>query len=724
MNDMSIAVSTTLSTTVSTNLSTTRQHFLVPDVRCAGCCLGIERELNAMPGVADINVSYAEKRLSFTSYTADTVDRVLAKLKDMGYSTAPDSDRAGMEIYAREKRQLLARLGVAGIGMMQVMMFALAGYLAGPQGMEAGFESLTRWASFMVAVPVTFYSAMPFHLGALRDLRNRTAGMDVPVSLAILAAFSLSTFHTFVVPGEVFFDSACMFTFFLLTGRYLELSARQNFHVEQTLGDHLLPLTAKMADGTVVSIDELTAGCELVVKPGSIVPADATVLEGSASVDESAFTGESSPVVKSPGARLLAGSRNLDGELRVSVACGRPDWVITHLAESYRRAASFKPAFAVLADRVARYFVAVILVLAFASGYFWWLQGDPRYFAIALSVLVVSCPCALSLATPVAYTIATGAVKKLGVLIASGAFLEKLGKVDTVVFDKTGTLTLGALNLEEVVLVDGASRERTLDIAASLEAHSLHPVAMTLREVGTTIHPVEGLRVVPGSGVSGSIAGTEYRIGKPTFATTDGALLPDGDANWVLLSKAQQPLAWFRFSDRLRAGASDAVTDLQHRVGSVLAFSGDTSAAGRKTLREVGIADASMGMTPEDKITGISRLQQSGHQVLMVGDGLNDAGAMAISDLSIAVNPVDSVVQSAADATLVNGDLATLSSLVVYARRVSRTIRQNLTWALAYNLSVIPLAVAGFLPPWMAALGMSLSSLLVTLNACRLSRVN
>ena len=703
-----------------------REHFLVPDVRCANCCLSIEKKLGGLSGIDALNVSYAQKRLTFDSASPDVTEQVLKSVAAMGYQILPDTEGEQLEHYQKEKRGMLARLGVAGIGMMQVMMFALASYVAGEAGIDSEYESLMRWASFIIAVPVTFFSAMPFHQGAVRDLRNGMLGMDVPVSIAITAAFSLSAFHTITQSGEVYFDSACMFTFLLLTGRFLELSARQNFKVEQTLGEHLLPAVARLSEtGEPIALRRVVPGHCLKVLPGESIPADGTVLEGSGSVDESAFTGEAKPVFKHPGETVFAGAINLDGEIVLRVDAEVDDWVISHLSKLYQKAAGFKPAFAVLADRIARYFVSAVLCLALGAGFFWWQAGSPDYFAIALAVMVVSCPCALSLATPVAYAIATGAVQKQGVLIASGTFLEKLSTVDTIVFDKTGTLTEGVLELHGIDLIDNRFDEaRLISMAASLEAQSLHPVANTLRLINTTPLSVTEQQQVPGMGVSGYIDGEHFRFGKPDFALPGSTAPESNDYYLVLLSMKDKPIAWFRFSDKLRVGAPGVVSKLKTSMREVTAFSGDASEKGRALLLSLGIDNAQTGMSPEAKIEGLRALQQSGRRVLMIGDGLNDAGAMAVADVSLAVNPVDKMVQSAADATLVNGELEGLPNLFAYASKVNAVIRQNISWAVIYNFSVIPLAVAGFVPPWAAALGMSLSSLMVTLNACRLAKVN
>ncbi len=702
------------------------QHLslLVPDIRCAGCCWRIEEKLGELEGVSHVDVNYAQKRLTLDCETATQIDRVTDTLSELGYTTRPDTVDVELDTFAEERRQLLARLGVAGIGMMQVMMFALAGYLSGPGGIDQAYEGLMRWASMAITVPIVFYSAAPFHQSALRDLRNKALSMDVPVSLAILSAFFLSAYSTIAHGDEVYFDSACMFTFFLLTGRFLELNARKSYQIDRSLGEHLLPETADLENGDQVLVQLLTKGDRVKVAAGDVMPADGTVVQGTSSSDESAFTGETTPVELSPGSRVLAGTKNLDGDIVIEALSSQSEWTITHLSELYEKSAKFRPVFARLADRIARHFVAVVLLLAAGTALYWWQQGEPTFFVIALSVLVVSCPCALSLATPVAYTVASGAIRHTGVLVAEGSFLEKMSQVDTLVFDKTGTLTEGKLELAQVrSLDDDYGEQQLIDMAAAIEVNSLHPIAASLREHARASITATDVEVLPGKGVSGNIAEDEYALGGTTFVTDQDVTAPDDEYNWVLLSKNRKPIGWFGLRDRLREDADDVVNQLQQDGFDVKVYSGDSSKSGEMMVRNLGINEIRMMLSPEDKIDQLRELQAGQHTTLMIGDGINDTAAMAASDASLAINPVDVVVQSAADATLVTGNLQAIPTLLTYAKKVKGVIRQNLTWALVYNFSLIPLAMMGNIAPWVAALGMSMSSLLVTLNAVRLKRV-
>ncbi|XOV87182.1 MAG: heavy metal translocating P-type ATPase [Pseudomonadota bacterium] len=699
--------------------ATRRLSVRVPDIRCAACTWLIEKSLAERDDVTAVRTVLADRTVTLDYSSGDPL-KLVEFIESLGFTVLPDRSGPMKAALAQERKSMLARLGVAGIGMMQVMMYALATYVAGDGGIEPAYESLMRWASLAVTTPIVFFSAMPFHAGAWRDLRNRTAGMDVPVSLAILAAYILSVFSTLTQGAEVYFDSVSMFSFLLLIGRYIELGSRQQYESSQMSTDTLLPASALLAgSGRRIPLRDLAVGDQVIVMPGESMPADGILLAGSTRVAEAAFTGESRPVEKSAGMRVLAGSDNLEGEIRVEVTACLDDFVLSKIAALYRESAAHKPAFSIAADKVARYFVAFILLMASASAGYWYLAGGP-WFEIGLAVLVVSCPCALSLATPVAYTVALSTMKNAGIVISNGIFLEKLATITRVVFDKTGTLTTGKIRLLETRLVADRSEQDVLAVATALERTSRHPVALAF--AGESSLEVSEAEVVPGAGVSGCINGVCYRLGSPAFAAGSARVqAPSTEGMWVLLA-ADAPLAWFRLGDETRPESVDVLATLAKRL-DISMFTGDGSGEAVKLGQSLGIADTVTGMMPADKVTAIRERQQSGDVVLMVGDGVNDAAAMAAAHTSVAVSPVDIVVQEAADATLLRSDLALLPVAVDYAIRVKRIIRQNITWAVGYNLCVVPLAVSGLIAPWMAALGMSASSALVVLNANRLRRL-
>ncbi|MCB1691507.1 MAG: heavy metal translocating P-type ATPase metal-binding domain-containing protein, partial [Pseudomonadales bacterium] len=454
-----------------------RLSVRVPDIRCAACTWLIENSLAGRPEVRSVKANLMEKVVTIDFDGQDPMPLVHF-IEGLGFTVFPDRANAVKDVLAAERKSMLARIGIAGIGMMQVMMYALATYLAGSGGIEPAYESLMRWASLAVTTPIVFYSAMPFHEGALRDLRHRTLGMDVPVSLAVCAAYTLSVYHTLAGGAHVYFDSVAMFTFLLLLGRFVELGSRQRFQQSRMIGENLLPMSVVDAgSGQRVPITDVSPGLEVIVGPGTTIPVDGIILEGKTTVVEAAFTGESRPIEKGPGALVLAGADNLDGEIRIRVSEDYEDFVITKIATLYRESSSYKPRFAILSDVIARYFVASILLASAATGVYWYLAGSEVWFSIALAVLVVSCPCALSLATPVAYTVAVAAMRREGVVIANGAFLEKLAGITRIVFDKTGTLTRGILRIERVVTLGAVDEARALAVAGAVEGRSRHPVA-------------------------------------------------------------------------------------------------------------------------------------------------------------------------------------------------------------------------------------------------------
>tara|TARA_R110002072_G_scaffold284396_2_gene448492 strand:+ start:97750 stop:100152 length:2403 start_codon:yes stop_codon:yes gene_type:complete len=703
--------------------------LLIPDLRCVACIWLIEQVLDRLDGICAVNTNYATRRLKIV-FTAQTdTSTIVNRIHSLGYTVKADVPDAARSAFVTERKQMLVRLGIAGIGMMQVMMFALAAYLAGGE-MEATYESLMRWSSLALTTPIVLYSAWPFHRAAWFALINRSLVMDVPVSIAILAAWILSTYNTITQGAEVYFDTACMFTFFLLIGRYAELLSRFHFQQSQDLLEHLLPRHVRLADGSEKALDALTPGDQVRVLPGDTIPADGVVVEGISGVSEAAFTGEPLPQHKEPGARVLAGALNHDGELLVQVRTDPGNFVIQQIARLYDQASRYRPRWAQLADRTARVFVAVVLFIAAGAGLFWYQAGSADYLVIALTVLVVACPCALSLATPVAYSVATTTLRRNGVVVKNGTFLERAAATQAVVFDKTGTLTEASLQIKDIVVLADMPRQACLELASALEQISQHPIALAF----TTPHQhvITDASIIAGSGVQGFIAERRYRLGNPAFAVGrepggrhDSAPIysaPSGDGLWILLSCDFRPLAWFRLEDKPREDAAAVVTRLHAQHLHTAVFTGDTSLSQQQIGDLFGVRQIETGMTPDSKVQSMRSLQQR-YRVMMVGDGINDTAAMAAADTSVCVSPRDIFVQNSADATLINSSLSLLPRTLVFARKSRRIIRQNIIWSVGYNMTVIPFALMGWVPPWLAALGMSLSSILVVSNAARLKRM-
>ncbi len=702
---------------------------------CAACVWLNEQHLARLPGVLAVSVNYATQRARVRWDDAQVhLSRILQAVSEIGYLAHPyDPDRA-QEILERERRLQLRRLAVAAAFGMQVMILAVALYAGAFSGIETEFKNLFHWLSLVLSLPVLGYSAQPFFRSALRDLRHKRVGMDVPVSLGLGIAFAGSLWATLTGHGEVYYDSVVMFVFFLLTGRYFELAGRKRAAEVSEALVHMLPVTAtRLVNGEqeAVPASELNNGDLVLVRPGESIPADGHVQEGRSSVDESLLTGESLPLEKIPGSVLIGGSINIESPLTLRVDKTGADTVLSAILRLLDRAQTEKPAIAVAADRAAAWFVARVLLLAAGVALFWYLYDPARWLPITIAVLVVTCPCALSLATPTAITAATGRLMRRGLVTTRGHALETLARANTFVFDKTGTLTYGRLILLDTLTTTTRNTAECLALAAALEQHSEHPIARALRAtVDELRHTATQVANTPGAGLSGVINGQRYYLGTAAFLqeaagipTQDDALAAlraDGNT-LVLLSDARQLLATFVIGDEVRAGAKTLIAELQHLGKRVLLLTGDHPGAAERVARETGIREVEADLRPHDKLARVQTLASQGAIVAMVGDGVNDAAALAAAHVSVAMGGGTQIAAAAADMILLSEHLPHLAEAVRVASKTLRIIRQNMAWAVGYNLIALPFAAFGLVAPWMAALGMSASSLIVVANALRLS---
>ncbi len=704
----------------------------VEGLYCSACSWLLENVLGRTPGVEEITVNTASSRLHVVWRPGETrFSALLGTIERLGYRPHPRSLSESRSPRDRERRQALKRLLVAGIGMMQVMMFAIGLYAGAFQGIDPEMRRFLIWVSLIVTTPVVLYAGRPFFQSAWRGLRSGRPGMDLPVSIAIGTAYAASVYATISGHGEVYFDSATMFIFFLSLGRFLEMSARHKATERSEAIGQLLPDTVRrLVDDReeVVAAVRLRAGDRFTLRPGERVPADARILSGRAAMDESLITGESRPVRKEAGATVTAGSINLDGALTLSAERVGQDTLLAAIGRLLERAQAERPAIAVLADRVASWFVVGVLLIAAAVALAWWWIEPAAAFPTALAVLVVTCPCALSLATPAALAAANTALAERGILVVRSRVLEGLARFDRLVFDKTGTLTVGRPELTRThLLADaGDADEATcIALAARLESGSEHAAARAFPRRGDA---AEDLRPVPGRGIEGTIDGRRYRVGSAEFVGVGAlaalpALNAARDASVVFLGTDDgRVMAAFELRDRPRADAAAVVAAL-HDAGIASAIaSGDRDETVREIAAALAIDDARGALGPEDKLAWVREMQSAGETVALVGDGINDAPVLAGADVSIAMGAGTTLAQSSADAVLLGESLAPLLSAVELARRTRRVIRQNIGWAIGYNLLAVPLAASGALAPWMAAIGMSASSLLVVLNALRLRR--
>ena len=580
--------------------------------------------------------------------------------------------------------------------------------------------------SLAVAAFVVCFSARPFFVSAWRHLRQGALVMDLPVALAIGLAFLASAWATWSGQGQVYFDSVVMFTFFLLLGRFLEHRARRRQDISWADAEDSLPAAVSTWSGDrweTVPRARLRVGDRILVRAGETVPVDAQLDTGGGAVKEDTFNGEQLPRQVAPGDTLYAGTIAVAGALEARVLANYADTRLAALQHSVDLAQGEKPPLVQLADRVAAWFIGAILLIAAATALLWSQLDPTRALWVTLSVLVISCPCALALATPAALASAAAALRARGIIVRGENALEALARATHVIFDKTGTLTEGRLSLARVDPLADTDPDECLAIAAALQRYACHPVAQAFQG----IEAAAGFSAVDytvGAGLNGSRQGIRYRMGSEGFCRQLAATLPpppDGEHYWTALCRDDQPLAWIGLDDSTRSEAADVLSELSARGLAVELLTGDGSARGPALSASLGITRANYGQTPEGKMAHVQELQVSGAVVAMVGDGLNDAPVLSLADASFAVAGATDLARTQADFVLVGGGLGQVVRTWKTARRCRGIIAQNLAWALTYNLCALPLAVAGLVPPWAAAIGMSLSSLLVVLNSLRLN---
>ncbi len=703
--------------------------LILEGITCAACVWLNEKHVRALPGVLAFHINYATKRAR-VQWDASRVQLsdILHAIAAIGYQAHPFDAGRQEAAFKRERSQALRRVGVAGLGMMQVMMMAIALYSGDFHGMDEGLRSFLRWASLILTLPVMFYSSLGFFTSAWRDLRQKRLGMDLPVSITLALTFGASAWATVTSSGEVYFDTVTMFAFLLLGGRYLEMIARHKAGEAAEALVKLLPNVAARieADGVeqMVAVIELRPGDHVRIRPGESIPADGVVLEGHSSVDESLLTGESLPSGRGPGDMLIGGAVNVESPLLMRVERVGEDTVLSSILRLLDRAQAEKPRIGQLADRAAHWFIVGLLLVSAVVALWWWFHEPARAFWVSVALLAVTCPCALGLATPAALTAATGNLTRLGLLVTRGHALETLARATHVVFDKTGTLTEGRLSLARIHPLGGVGEAEALRLAAALERASEHPVARAIMARAGEGVAADDVHSLAGQGLEGSVDGRRYRIGVAEFAAAlSRAALPrspEAAGTLVLLAGEHGPLAWFEFRDAPREEAAEVIADLRGLGVKVTLLSGDRREEAERVAGVLGIASAHGGMLPQDKLDHLRGLQAEGDVVVMVGDGVNDAPVLAGAQTSLAMGGGTQLAQATADMILLSENLRHIPAGVRVARRTMSIIRQNLAWALGYNLIAVPAAAAGFVPPWLAAIGMSLSSLIVVLNALRL----
>lgn len=819
----------------------------VNNLRCAACTWLIESRLDELDGISQCQVNLTNQRMRVI-WDEDKlpISRILGVINEIGYEAKPYRQDTHEAMLARHNSQMLLRLGIAALGSMQAMMYAVAIYFGEYSDMLIFQRDFLRWVSLFVSTPVFFYAGVPFFTSAWSAIRARQVNMDVPVSIALVVTFFASLYATITGQGETYFDSVSMFIFFLLAGRYIEHNARlkaatmandlvvvepvlvqkiaedkdaaarilqlieQNTlnntaldndalsdnnaeqvlnsnnnlatkgttttaktmpNFKQSMDANIQQLTSRIAQDwqqenhkpsniaqteavpekrQMVTAHSLQVGDIIMVEAGSEIISDGILLSSTATVSQSLLTGEGDLIIKTQGDYIVGGAQNDSQPFEMLVTALPEDSQIGLIDRLMNRAMSEKPKLAQQADKLARWFVARILVLSALVFIGWYIVDPSQAIWATVAVLVATCPCALSLATPIALTVATNRLASYGFLTTRGHTLQTLAEITHVAFDKTGTLTYGKPNLLNIEIVasndttaaSNEEKDKLLAIAAALEVGSRHPIAHALLTAAYQLHlpATQALQYYPAGGVEAMIDGVLYRIGHVDFALDRTGYAANADNNLIIdlathrassavvlscqnsQSNAWQALAGFYFNDKVRDSAPFMLAALKKSGIEPVMLTGDPSPQALVMAEELGMKAAYKGLSPTDKVNHIQALQAKGAVVLMVGDGINDAPVLAAADVSTSIAGAADLAQVSSDSIILNGQIEAITAAKRIADKTKRIIKQNLRWALIYNSSVLIPAALGYVPPWLAAIGMSLSSLFVVLNALRLKR--
>ncbi|MCP1659831.1 heavy metal translocating P-type ATPase [Neisseria perflava] len=718
--------------------------LMLGGITCAACVWLIEQQLLRLQGVKRVDLNYTTHRVRVVwDDSRVALSDILLRIQSSGYTAAPYDAHKVEERYQKERKQFIVRLAVAGMCMMQTMMFAIPTYLYDEGEIEPLYLSILHWGAFIMVLPVVFYCAIPFYKGAWRDFKNRRAGMDTPIALAIVMTFAAGVYSLATNAGQgMYFESIAMLLFFLLGGRFMEQIARRKAGDAAERLVKLVPAFCHKLNAypdseaaEEAAVVKLQSGDVILVKPGEVIPVDGVVLSGESEVNEAMLTGESLPVAKHTDDKVTAGTLNTSGPLVIRTEQTGSGTRLSHIVKLLDRALAQKPRMAELADKYASRFVAGELLLAVPVFIGWALYADVQTALwITVALLVITCPCALSLATPTALAASTGMLAGSGVLISGKQSLETLAQIDDVVFDKTGTLTKGELSASKIIGLDRLNRDDALAVAQALEAQSEHPIAQAILRCPLSDGLLPDIQTAQrvnrvGHGVSANITlngeSLIWALGHADFVAEIAGKLPENlniehSGSMVFLGNQQGFQTAFLLEDDIKDGTAAMVAELKAQGLTLHVLSGDRRAAVEHLSAMLGLDAYRAEATPEDKLDYVKNLQAQGRKVLMVGDGINDAPVLVQADVSAAVAGGADVARDGADVVLLGDDMRVLPLMVRQARRTRRIIQQNLSWASAYNLIAVPLAVFGLVTPWIAALGMSLSSLVVLGNALRL----
>ena len=715
--------------------------LILEDLVCPACAWLIENRIASLPHVDSIDLNYTTRiaKINWDNIHIK-LSQILLEFLKIGYRAYPYSEQQDKLLFEKERKSQLQRLGLAGLLGMQVMMISIALYFGewGPD--EAALKNFFQWVCLLLTLPVILYSAGPFYKSAFYQMRNLRPGMDVPVSLGISIAFLGSIWSTVTGTGEIYYDSVVMFTFFLLTGRYLEFMSRKKACEYIDKLRKILPATTTRLTGYGLSVTEelipvidLQPGDKILVRAGEIIPADGIIKSGQSSIDESIITGESKPVTSGKDASVIGGSINNDSPLQIEVNNIGSNTVLSRIIELSEKVHGKKPEFTEFANKIGSWFVLVVIVIAISVAWYWTIVNPALALPSTIAVLVATCPCALALAAPAAFTSAVTTLLRSGIAVTDKNAIEIIPKCNHVIFDKTGTLTAGRLKLESIECLGDLSGDECLSIAVALEIHSEHPVAKSIirHSISTADRIASDIISFPGAGIKGKIDNNNYYIGTPGFVSSNTNLQSEctdkqhnsNSKTVVLLTNENGLLGKFVFADMIRPDAHELINFIKASGRGVSLLSGDQPGCVDEIARELGITGKKGGLKPEDKLQILQELRADNNIILMVGDGINDAPVLAAADTSIAMGSGSDLAKIRAQMILLNNNLASIQTVLRVCRKTSRIITQNIVWAVGYNLSIVPVAAMGLVAPWMAAIGMSVSSLIVITNALRIGKL-
>ena len=695
----------------------------IEGISCAACAWLIEMQLSKVKGIISVNVNATTQRATVKWQEASIrLSQILREIDRIGYQALPFKANNIEESNRRQLKVFIKRLGISGILMMQIMMIAIGLYFGAFADMSESNRIYLRYTSLILTIPIVTYGAYPFYLGAFNALRSRRLSMDVPVSTAIFLAFTASMWATLTLQGEVYFESVSMFTFLLLIGKFLEFRARSRAAEVSANLLKLMPMTATKLIGneeSYIAARHLDVADLIIIKPGEIVPADGIIISGKSQLNEAMLSGEQLPITKAIGDTVLAGTVNGDSNLTVEVKQTNNHSFLSQLIRLSETSQAHKPKIAKLSDKIAQYFVAIILITAICTAFYWHNHLPGEAFWITLSVLVATCPCALSLATPTALTCATTRLNKDGIMIKSAHVMETIPALTDIAFDKTGTLTMGMFSIENVDVFDtNYNKDSVLKIAAALESHSEHPLAKPFSEYRDFSVNSQNIEVITGSGVKGKVNGKSYAIGKIAWLLAEKESKNHLGAQCVLVANGIL-IATFSLKDEIREDAEDILNSFNEQNIQTHMLSGDSETGCSFVTNKLPINDVRSALSAEEKMKIIQALPTD-KTIAMVGDGVNDTPVFGAAHVSIAMGSGTDVAKSGADVVLLNNQLTSLILLQKVSHKTKRIIWQNYLWAFGYNAIILPLAVSGFVTPYMAVIGMSASSILVITNSLRL----